>query len=105
MAIEYFKSEDGMLTVDKSDGQPFAMFSAAPKEKVELNAADVIETAFTYQDSRYAVLETNNKGKCEICGAETEYSNRHICPYCWGQYEGAILQALKEKNGGEVILV
>ncbi len=112
MSIEIFKTDDGMLTVEKSnDPAPnimkgFAFRAAEPEQDgKEIRKSDLIETAFTYQTKQYAVCVGNGKGKCEICGAETDYSNRHVCPYCWGQNEGKILQALKDENSGEVVRV
>ncbi len=107
MPIEYFKSDDGMLTIEKSSTSNTAqLFSAGAKEpETKIDGELVIETIGTYMMPGFSARETNTHGKCVICGIETEYSNRHICPYCFGVHEKEILDQLQENNSGRDVVV
>lgn len=99
--IEIYEGDH--LRIEKQDGvSPVSTFSEV-QSQATLNAAEMLETAFTYMEPGYRIAVTSEHGECRICGAETEFKNRHICPYCWNQFESRIFSALKEKCDGDIL--
>ena len=76
------------------------------KEEVELmginnkniiSKDDYILTLITYLSEPYAVIPSKNeiKGKCLICGVETNSIERKICPVCLREYKNKLYAGYK----------
>lgn len=79
-----------------------AMLAAQPK--VELTIDKVIKTAFTYAPVGLNITGESEKNTCLVCGAETSYSNRYICPACFSKNKELLMEQIVSNANSDVVV-
>ena len=95
MDKEVFKTTDGSVKVEKNRTNTNKK-KEEPARKKTLKADEIIETAFSYQNSNFVSLEPGKGNDCAICGKHIAYNNRTICADCWEKNWRKILNELKK---------
>lgn len=104
MPVEIFRSDDGMLMVEKhSSSKEKTLKVALKSQTVTISYSNLLDTAFSFLKPEFIVQEYGEGRKCAFCGKRTSLNNRYVCPECWGQYESDILVAMKEATADLVV--
>lgn len=111
-----YKDTTGGLTVEKKE--PTAQEKAKNEEvtkarlaaekiqateKNKLTYVKLVDTLFSYLPSNMSIVDNSTKGVCSICGIQTAYANRHICPVCLSKEKHKLLSAIEVKLPDEEV--
>lgn len=76
----------------------------AEQPKVELTIEKAIKTAFTYAPVGLNITGESKKNTCLVCGAETSYSNRYICPTCFSKNKELLMEQIIANTDCDVLI-
>ena len=111
-----YKDTTGGLTVEKKEPTAEEKVKNEETAKAELEAEKMraaeqnkltyiklVDTLFSYLPSNMSIVDNSAKGVCSICGIQTAYANRHICPVCLSKEKHNLLNKIKAKLPDETL--
>ncbi len=109
-----YKSMTGGLEISKQEPTEQERIENEKKEqdkaklqeehnKQKFTTDKMLDSAFSYLVGEMAIKDGTSQGKCLMCGVDTAFANRHICPSCLTKNKNEIFDRLKSTLTVEVM--